>query len=88
MAGVTNHIQGTISLPLILSINKSDNIKCYFYAEFAVHKYMRGHTSGFMTMGTGGSYLQSIEKILNKNSSTEAELVRVYGVLTKVIWNQ
>ena len=52
-------IQGIISLPLILSIDKSGNIKWYVDAEFAVHKDMRSHTGGFILMGTGGSYIQS-----------------------------
>ena len=41
------------------SINKAVNIKCYFDAAFAVHKYMMIHTGGFTTMGTGGAYIQS-----------------------------
>ena len=54
---VMKYIQGTIDLPLILSIDKSGNIKWYVDASFAVHKDMRSHTGGFMTMETGGSYV-------------------------------
>ena len=60
-----NYIQGTIGIPLILSINKSGNIKWYVDAAFAVHKDMRSHTGGFMTMGTGGSYVHYIKQKLN-----------------------
>ena len=56
---VMNYIQETIGLPLILSIDKSVNIKWYVDASFAVHKYTRIHTGGFMTMGIGGAYVQS-----------------------------
>ena len=45
-----NYIQGTMDLPLIFSIENSGNIKWYVDAEFAVHKDMRSHTGGFMTM--------------------------------------
>ena len=69
-----------------MSINKSGNIKWYVDAEFAVHKDMRSHTGGFMTMVTGGVYVQSIEKKLNTNSSTEAELVGVDDLLAQIIW--
>ena len=62
---VMNYIQVTIGLPLIFSINKSGNIKWYVDASFAVHKYMRGHTYGFMTMETGGACVQSIKQKLN-----------------------
>ena len=51
-ARLVNYIQRTISLPLIFSINKSGNIKWYADTNFAVHKYMRIHTGGFMTMVT------------------------------------
>ena len=53
---VMNYIQGTIDLPLIISINKSGNIKCYVDAEFVVHKETRSYNYGFVTMGTGGAY--------------------------------
>ena len=86
MVRVMKYIQGNIGLPLVLSINKSGNIKWYVDAAFAVHKDMRSHTGGFMTMGTGGVYVQSIEKKLNTNSSTEAELVRVDDLLAQMIW--
>ena len=50
------YIQGTIGLPLILSIEKHFNINWYVDASFAVYKYMRRHTGGFMNMGTGMDY--------------------------------
>ena len=80
------YIQGTIVLPLILSIDKSVNIKWYVDAEFEVHNYTRSHNGGLTTMGTGGACVQSNRKKLNKKSSNEAELVRVDDVLTQVIW--
>ena len=69
-----------------MSIDKSGNIKWYVDALFAVHKDMRSHTGGFITMGTGGAYVHSRKHKLNTKSSTEAELVRVHDVLTQVIW--
>ena len=80
------YIQGTIGLPLILSIYKYRNIKWYVDAEFEVHKDMRSHTGGFMTMGTGGAYLHYSKQKLNSNSSTEADLVGLYDVLTQ--WSE
>ena len=69
------YIQGTIGPPLIFSIDKSGNIKWYVGVSFAVHKDMRSHTGGFMTMGTGRAYVQSSKQNMNTKSSTEAELV-------------
>ena len=62
------YIQWTISLPLILSIEKSGNKKWYVGAAFAVHKDMRSHTGGFMTMGKRGAYVQSKKQKLNTKS--------------------
>ena len=88
LARVMKYIQGTIGLPLILSIDKSVNRKWYVDASFAVHKDMRSHTGGFMTMGTGGAYVQSSKKNLNTKSSTDSKLVGVDDVLTQIIWTR
>ena len=85
LARVMNYIQGTIFLPLIFLIDKSGGIKWYVDAEFSVHKDMRSHTGGLMTMVKGGAYVKSRKQKLNTKSSTEAELVGVDDVLTHVI---
>ena len=86
LARVMDYIQGTIGLPLILSIDKSGNIKWYVDAAFSVHKDTRIHTGGFMNMGTGGVYVHSDKQNLKNKSSTEADLVGVDDLLTQVIW--
>ena len=83
-----NYIQGNIGLTLILSIDKSGNIKWYVDAAFAVHKDMSSHTGGFINMGTRGAYVHSRKNNLNTNISTEAEIVGVDDVLTQVIWTR
>ena len=88
LSRVMKYIQGSIGLPLVLSIYKSGNIKWYIDASLTVHKDIRTHTGGFMTIVTGGAYVQSIKQKLNTNSSTEAELVGIDDVLTQVIWTR
>ena len=85
---VMKYIQGTIGLTLILSIDKSGNIKWYVDASFAVHKDMRSHTGGFMTLVKGGAYVQPRKQKLNTKSSTEADLVGVDDILTQVMWTR
>ena len=68
LAMVMKYIQGTIGLPLIFSIDKTGNIKWYVDASFAVHKDMRSHANGFMTIGTGRAYVQSSKQKLNTKS--------------------
>ena len=79
------YIQVTIGLLLILSIDKSGNIKWNVDSAFAVHKDMRSRTGGFMATGKVGYYVQSRKKKLNIKSSTEAKLVGVDDGLTQVI---
>ena len=57
-------------------------------ASFLVHKYMRRHTGGFMTMITGGAYVQYSKQKLNTKVSNEAELVGLDYVLSQVMWTQ
>ena len=57
------YTQGAIGLTLILSINKSGNIKWYVYSAFALHKEMRRRIGGFMTMVTIGDCFQSTNTI-------------------------
>ena len=73
---------------MILSIYKSGNINWYVDAAFAVNKDMRSHTGVFVTMGTGGAYVESSKQKLNTKSSTKAELFGVDDVLTQVIWTR
>ena len=53
------YIQGNIGLTLILSIDKSQNIKWYVDTEFLVQGYIKSNTGGFMTTGTGAAYVLS-----------------------------
>ena len=60
LSRITNYIQGTIDLTLILSIEKSRNIKWYVDAEFAMQKDTSRQTGDFITMRTGGSIYISV----------------------------
>ena len=60
----------------------------YIDASFAVHLGFRSHTEGNMTMGKGAIISESIKQKLNTLSSTEAEIVEVDFVITKVLWTQ
>ena len=87
LARLTKYIEATIGLPLILSIDGSGNIDWYVDAAFAVHKDMKSHTGGVMTMGQGAAFSQSSKQKLNTRSSTEAELVGVDDVMSQVVWS-
>ena len=71
---------------MILSIDKSGNIKWCVDAAFEFHKDMRSHTGGFMTMGTVGGNVQYRKQKLNTNSSTKSNIFGADDVLIQVIW--
>ena len=75
LARKMKYTQGKIGLPLILSINKSGNIKWYVDVAFAVHKGTRNHTSGLINIGKIGDYVKSNQQNLITKSSTEAEII-------------
>ena len=60
----------------------------YVDSAFSVHKDMRSHTGGSMTMGKVGAYVQSSKQKLDTKSSTEEELVTVGDILDQVIWTR
>ena len=82
---VIKYIQGTIVPTLILSINKSGNIKWYVDVAFAVHKNIRGHTGGFITMAKIGAYVQSIKYNMNTKITNEADLVVLDDIQNQII---
>ena len=63
-----NYTQGTIGMTMILSMDRSGNIKWYFDAAFTVHKDMRSNTGGFMNMGNSRDCVKSRKKKLNTKS--------------------
>ena len=69
-------------------MNNYGNIKWYVDVAFSVHKDMRSHTGGFITMRTSGYCVQYRNQKLNTNSSTYAKLVGVEDVLTQVLWTR
>ena len=73
---------------MILSIDKSGNIKWYVDAAFAAHKDTKIHSGGFMTMGTGEEFVKFSKENLNTKSSNEANIVVVDDILTQVIWTR
>jgi hypothetical protein len=67
---------------------KADNtqtIKWYVDASFAVHKDYKSHTGATMTLGEGTLCSVSTKQKVMSRSSTEAELVGVNDVISKIL---
>ncbi len=57
-------------------------------AAFAVHEDMKSHTGAVMTLGMGSVCSYSLKQKVNARSSTEAELISVDDVVSKILWTQ
>ena len=50
-------------------------------ASHAVHKDVKGHAGGLLTIGSGGIINKSMKQKLNSKSSNESELIGGYDIL-------
>ena len=82
------YLNGTRTFHLTLGIDDIKVIKWYVDASYGVHPDLRSHTGSIMTMGTGAVQSGSAKQKLNTRSSTEAELVGVDDVITKILWTK
>ena len=71
---------------LILRSDKTNVIKWSLDAAFAVHPGMKSHTGAVMTLGKGSIQSASTKQKVNTRSSTEAELVSVDDIISKIMW--
>ena len=81
LARLIAYLRGTKELVLTLSADKSNLVKWYVDAAYAIHHDMKSHTGGVMTLGKGAAIASSIKQKLNTKSSTEAKLVGVDGLV-------
>jgi Reverse transcriptase (RNA-dependent DNA polymerase) len=73
---------------LTLTFEDGGKIKWYLDAAFAVHKDLRSHTGAVMSLGKGAIQSVSTKQKVNTRSSTEAELVSMDDILSKVLWTK
>jgi hypothetical protein len=83
---VMKYLDSTVDMPLVLAADKSNQIRWWVDASYAVHVDMKSHTGGTMSMGQGSIYSTSTKQKLVTRSSTEAEIVGVHDVMPQMIW--
>jgi hypothetical protein len=69
------YLQGTLDMPLTLSIDNMSVLKTWVDAAYALHNDMRSHTGSAIMMGKGILYSKSSKQKLNTKSFTETEVV-------------
>jgi hypothetical protein len=70
------------------SADDTQTIKWYVDAAFGVHKDMKSHTGNVMTLGKGCISSDSLKQKVNSRSSTEAELIGIDDVVSKILWTK
>ena len=82
------YLRGTKGLILTLWANNDSIIRWWIDASYAVHEDMKGHTGATLSLGKGGVYSGSWKQKMVARSSTESELIGVYGILPQVLWTK
>ena len=73
---------------ITLESDGSHIITWHLDAAFAVHKDFKSHTGAVMSLGKGSIQSVSTKQKTNSRSSTEAELVSVDDIISKVLWTK
>ena len=81
-----DYLRGTQDLILTLSADNAMIIKWFVDVSYAVHKDMKSHTGGCLTLGKGFPIASSLKQKLNTKSSTESELVGTDDMMGGIIW--
>jgi hypothetical protein len=73
---------------LKLDCDDDGTINWHLDAAFAVHKDAKSHTGATMSLGSGAITSISTKQKINTRSSTEAELVSIDDIISKVLWTK
>jgi hypothetical protein len=85
---VVHYLKSTMHDVLTLKADGTRIIKWHVDASIAGHDDFNSHTGGVMTSGAGAIQTVSTKQKLNTKSSTEAELVLLDDVISKVMWTK
>ena len=83
-----NFLKATQNDVMTMSADDTNSIKWHVDSVFAVHKDFKSHTGATMTLGAGVICSVSTKQKVNTRSSTEAEMVGVDDVVSKVLWTK
>jgi hypothetical protein len=88
MMRVLRYINGTHQLGLRLIYDRTATVQAYIDASYGTHSDYRSHTGMIISVGAGAIDVRSTKQKINTKSSTEAELVALSDMCTKVIWHR
>jgi hypothetical protein len=83
-----NYLNNTLEDVLTLNTDDSFNITWHLDAAFGVHHDKKSHTGATMSLGDGAIISVSTKQKINTRSSTEAELVSIDDIISKILWTK
>jgi hypothetical protein len=83
-----NFLKSTQDEVAAMSADDTETIKWYVDAAFAVHNDYKSHTGATLSLGKGVICSVSTKQKVNTRSSTEAELVGLDDVISKILWTK
>ena len=84
---IMKYLNGSVDLGITLRANDPISVIAFIdAAAYAVHADYRGHTGGYLSLGSGPVFVKSSKQKINTKSSTEAELIALSDSSSQVIW--
>jgi hypothetical protein len=83
-----NFLKATQDEVAAMSADDTETIKWYVDAAFAVHNDYKSHTGATLSLGKGVICSVSTKQKVNTRSSTDAELVGLDDVISKILWTK
>jgi hypothetical protein len=83
-----NCLKSTRDDVLALSCDDTHNVIWHIDAAFGAHSDLKSHTGATMSLGEGALQSISPKQKVNTRSSTEAGLISIDDVISKIIWTE
>ena len=83
---ILSFLQNTIEKVLTLEADNDQIIRWHVDASYASHDDMKSHTGACVSIGKGMISSYSRKQKVNTRSSTEAELIGIDDMISKIIW--
>ena len=80
------YLRGTKELPLVLSADSTNIVKCWVGGSYGIRPDARSQTGGTASLGKWNFISTSIKQRLNTRSSTETELVAADDLMPHLCW--
>jgi hypothetical protein len=80
------YLKATINMPRLIGTDNMQIMQTWVDASYAVHRDMRGHTGGVISLGHGVIHSKSSKQKLNTKSSTESEIVGASDYIPWTLW--